>query len=90
MLEADRFLRRMARMLVGALVQVGLGRLQPAELGAILRRRERGTADVVTAPAAGLMLDHVFYDEEPQALREGSRALAAARLPDWPAVPEDG
>ena len=82
-LEGDRFLRKMARMLAGTLVQVGSGRLRPEDVGAILRGGTR-TAAVVTAPAAGLMLDRVFYETEPPALRRGSMAPAAAPLPAWP------
>ena len=63
---------------------MGLGRLQPAELEQVLRNRKR-TSAVVTAPAAGLMLDRVFYDEEPPALRHGPYTPAAAQLPGWPA-----
>ena len=85
-LEGDRFLRKMARMLVGTLVEVGLRRLSPSEAAAVLHGRVR-TAAVATAPAAGLMLDHVFYSDEPRGLREGKSALAAAELPGWPTVP---
>ncbi len=58
--EADGFLYKMARSLAGALVAVGLGKLTPDEVAAILRSRER-THQVETAPARGLFLAKVFY-----------------------------
>ena len=58
--EADGFLYKMVRSLVGALVGVGLGRLTPEDLTAILHSRER-THRVKTAPPEGLCLTRVFY-----------------------------
>ena len=58
--EASGFLYKMARSLVGALVDVGTGKLSPAEVQQILKSRKR-TAWVVTAPARGLCLQKVFY-----------------------------
>ena len=58
--EADGFLYKMVRSLVGALVAVGEGRLTPADLERLIAGRKR-TKDVPTAPAHGLFLDRVFY-----------------------------
>ena len=58
--EADGFLYKMVRSLVGALVDVGTGKLRPEQVGEILEARER-TALVVTAPPQGLFLEKVFY-----------------------------
>jgi tRNA pseudouridine38-40 synthase len=58
--EADGFLYKMVRSLTGALVQVGEGRLAPAELAAMLASGKR-TEKVPTAPAQGLFLEQVFY-----------------------------
>jgi tRNA pseudouridine38-40 synthase len=58
--EADGFLYKMVRSLVGALVGVGEGRLAPADLQALFGAPKR-TKDVSTAPAKGLFLDRVFY-----------------------------
>jgi tRNA pseudouridine38-40 synthase len=58
--EADGFLYKMVRSLVGVLVSVGEGKLTAAEVRDILRSRER-TAAVQTAPAQGLFLVKVFY-----------------------------
>lgn len=58
--EADGFLYKMVRSLVGALVAVGEGKVSVAQVREILRKRER-TAAVQTAPAQGLFLAKVFY-----------------------------
>ena len=59
---ADAFLRHMVRRLVYALVEVGRGRLTPAEVEAI-----RASADPARlhgiAPSQGLCLVRVIYDE---------------------------
>jgi tRNA pseudouridine38-40 synthase len=59
-MEAEGFLYKMARSLVGGVVAVGEGKLTLAELRAILASRER-TMAVKTAPAQGLFLAKVFY-----------------------------
>jgi tRNA pseudouridine38-40 synthase len=58
--EADGFLYKMVRRLVGALVAVGQGKLTPSQVEAILRAARR-TATVATAPAQGLFLARVLY-----------------------------
>jgi tRNA pseudouridine38-40 synthase len=58
--EADGFLYKMIRSLVGMLVSVGEGKLTLAEVRAILASKER-TARVLTAPPQGLFLVKVFY-----------------------------
>jgi len=59
-LEADGFLYKMARSLVGALVAVGQGKMTPEEVVALLRSGRR-THRVETAPAHGLFLARVLY-----------------------------
>lgn len=66
--ECDRFLYNMMRLLSGTLVQVGLGRLSPDDVAALLEakgrksiRLERGL-EVVKAPAHGLTLERCFYN----------------------------
>ena len=59
-LEADGFLYKMARSLVGTLVNVGLGRLAPEAVTRLLETRTR-IPEVKTAPAQGLFLERVFY-----------------------------
>jgi tRNA pseudouridine38-40 synthase len=59
-IEADGFLYKMCRAIVGTLVQVGLGRFPPTAIDAMLERRDRRVAGM-TAPAHGLVLWKVFY-----------------------------
>lgn len=58
--EADGYLYKMMRSLVGILVQVGLGRMAPKAIEDLLAKGVR-TEAIVTAPAQGLYLDRVFY-----------------------------
>ena len=58
--EADGFLYKMVRSIVGALVAVGEGKLTPDRVRTILESRHR-TAAVTTAPAQGLFLFKVMY-----------------------------
>ena len=58
--EADGFLRGMVRNMVGTLVAVGLGKLEPQAFETILAGRDRRRAGV-TAPARGLFLVEVQY-----------------------------
>lgn len=58
--EADGFMYKMVRSLVGVLVAAGEGRLAVAEVREILASKRR-TAAVQTAPAQGLFLAKVFY-----------------------------
>jgi tRNA pseudouridine38-40 synthase len=59
-IEADGFLRCMVRNIVGTLVAVGLGKLAPGDVQAILNARDRKRAGA-TAPARGLFLMEVKY-----------------------------
>jgi tRNA pseudouridine38-40 synthase len=52
----------MVRNLVGTMLEVGRGRLQVAEIPTILAARARAAAGP-TAPAQGLFLHSVEYDE---------------------------
>jgi tRNA pseudouridine38-40 synthase len=58
--EANAFLFRMVRSLVGTLLWVGQGRLSPGEFGRILASRDRRQAGQ-TAPAHGLCMIKVRY-----------------------------
>jgi tRNA pseudouridine38-40 synthase len=59
-MEADAFLQYMARNIAGTLVEVGLGRFTPWEVGRVLRSGDRSLAGR-TAPPHGLYLVTVFY-----------------------------
>ena len=58
--EGSGFLYKMVRSIVGALLDVGIGKLSPAEFKKILDSAKR-TEVVVSAPAHGLTLEKVFY-----------------------------
>ena len=61
--EADGFLYTMVRNLVGTLLLVGRGRLEPGMMGEILRAADRRRAGPA-APAGGLCLVRVFYGND--------------------------
>jgi len=59
-LEAGGFLRHMVRTIVGTLLEVGRGRIEPAAIEEIFRDKKRTLASP-TAPAKGLCLLKVLY-----------------------------
>ncbi len=61
--EGDRFMYRMVRIIVGALVDIGRGRLGPSMLAQALESGHRGALGV-TAPADGLYLESIVLDDE--------------------------
>ena len=64
-ITANRFLRNMVRAIVGTLVEVGLGKLDPTDLVEIIKAKDRGVA-AVSAPAQGLFLWKISYDKAPE------------------------
>lgn len=60
LLEADGFLYKMVRSIVGTLLEVGLGKISASEFGKILRGHNRSLAGR-TALASGLCLMRVKY-----------------------------
>lgn len=58
--EAEGFLYKMVRSLVGALVSVGEGKLTVGQVRSILHARQR-TPAIQTAPPQGLFLTRVDY-----------------------------
>ena len=60
---ADGYLYNMVRILAGTLCEAGAGRLDPAEIPAILASRDRSRAGP-TLPAKGLFLTKVDYGRE--------------------------
>lgn len=54
------FLQNMVRIMVGTLLEVGLGRMEPEQVGSIIEARDRRIAGP-TAPAKGLCLMKVDY-----------------------------
>jgi tRNA pseudouridine38-40 synthase len=67
----SHFLWKMVRRVVGVMVEVGRGGLTP-EAAAALLQHDSDLPARLTAPAAGLFLERVFYPGEPH---------------DWPLVP---
>jgi tRNA pseudouridine38-40 synthase len=65
--EADGYLYKMVRRLVGGLLRVGEGKMTPERLLAY-REEKTITSEVPTAPARGLFMDKVFYD--PKSLKK--------------------
>ena len=61
-LTADGFLTHMVRNLVGTLLEVGRRRMEPERIEEVLVTRDRRRAGP-TAPAKGLCLTRVVYDE---------------------------
>ncbi|PYS96239.1 MAG: tRNA pseudouridine(38-40) synthase TruA [Acidobacteria bacterium] len=59
-IEADHFLPRMARRIVGVLVQIGLGQLPPESVARFLSETVEDPAQW-TAPPSGLFLERVVY-----------------------------
>jgi len=60
--EAHGFLKYMVRNIVGTLVEVARGKRKPQEMKEIIASRNRNIAGV-TAPACGLFLKEVKYDQ---------------------------
>jgi len=56
------FLRHMVRIMAGTIVAAGLGKITPADVGAIIEARDRGAAPR-TAPAKGLLLKKIIYSD---------------------------
>ena len=70
-IEADGFLYKMCRGIVGTLAQVGLGKIKPSDMAAILESRDRRVAGM-TAPAHGLVLWRVTYGRKTRPRRTDS------------------
>jgi tRNA pseudouridine38-40 synthase len=59
-IDADGFLKHMARNIVGTLVEIGRGRIPPHHMEKILKSHDRKLAGP-TAPAHGLFLEKIEY-----------------------------
>ena len=60
-ISANRFLRNMVRAIVGTMVEIGIGKIQPEDLRDIIEAKNRNSAGT-SAPAHGLFLVDVGYD----------------------------
>jgi tRNA U38,U39,U40 pseudouridine synthase TruA len=73
----------MMRLISGTLVQVGLGRVRPDEMGELLAARARDEGPrVVKAPAQGLCLERCFMQDE--------HGPWPGAVPEAPVVASDG
>lgn len=59
--SANRFLRNMVRAIVGTMVEIGLGKIQPEDLRKVIEDKHRNSAGT-SAPAHGLYLVDVGYE----------------------------
>lgn len=59
---ADGFLYNMVRIMVGTLLRVAQGKLEPRDVERILEAKDRNAAGP-TAPPYGLFLNRVFYED---------------------------
>lgn len=59
-IAADGFLYNMVRIIVGALIRVGEGKINPNEIKNIIESKERAKAGK-SVPPSGLCLEEVFY-----------------------------
>ena len=62
-IKADRFLRNMVRAIVGTMLEIGFGKLDPDGFRSIIESRDRCTAGT-SAPATGLFLADIEYPPE--------------------------
>jgi len=75
-IEGSHFLWKMVGRVVGVLVEIGRGVLQPADAAAFLAESSAAPARL-TAPPSGLFLDRVYYKAD----RRGGPLRAATPLP---------
>lgn len=61
--SANRFLRNMVRAIVGTMVEVGSGKIQPEDIRKVIENKNRNSAGT-SAPAHGLYLVDVGYNFE--------------------------
>ena len=59
-ITADRFLRGMVRAIVGTMIEVGTGKLEPSDFNEIINSKNRKEAGV-SVPACGLFLSRITY-----------------------------
>lgn len=63
-IQANRFLRGMIRIIVGNMMEVGMGRMSLEYMRETLRSMDRQRASKYLAPGKGLFLSEVLYPEE--------------------------
>lgn len=81
-ITANAFLRHMVRGVVGTLVEVGRGKLDPAQFGTILGAGDRRQAGP-NAPPHGLILTGVEYPEHLEVIGRSREANQQVPGPGW-------
>ncbi len=61
-IEGSHFLWKMVRRIVGVLVEIGRGELEPSTIADLLAGSSSAIPARLTAPASGLFLERVYYD----------------------------
>ena len=75
-IEADRFLQRMVRMLIGTMIDIGMGRRPPGDMVQLLDSDHNQNTSA-PAPPQGLYFDSVVYPPELFAESDETHAVAA-------------
>ena len=73
-IEGDGFLYRMCRGIAGTLVQVGFGKFRSEAIRTMLAKKDRRLAGM-SAPAHGLVLWKVIYQEKGARRKEAAKIL---------------
>ncbi len=60
-IRADRFLRNMVRSVVGTMIEIGSGKMEPEEIREVIEAGDRSSAGM-SVPAKGLFLVDVGYE----------------------------
>ena len=81
-ITANAFLRHMVRGIVGTLIEVGRGKLDPAQFGTILEAGDRRQAGP-NAPPHGLILTGVDYPEQFEITRVSDERAVQLPGPGW-------
>ena len=74
-INANAFLHHMVRNIAGVLMAIGIGKERPEWAHEVLMAKDR-TLGAMTAPAAGLYLSQVYYEDE--------FAIPAPKTAQWP------
>jgi len=77
-IEGSHFLWKMVRRIVGVLVEIGSGGLEPGAAAEFLAAGSTMPARL-TAPPSGLFLERVLYEGDPRALASPLRAITPLR-----------
>ena len=73
-IEGSHFLWKMVRRIVGVLVEIGRGALEPEAAAEFLTTESKAPARL-TAPPSGLFLERVRYEERPPPAASPLRAI---------------